>query len=232
MAKSIVTKETMQLAHQLMKLNLVRSMVQSASMLLTADHGNLKEILSFALRQKSQIYDVYDEFDAFKQFYVKTNNPKNNINFVREMLQTDKSSGGVSIMKGSSLNSPDRMHTLMATDPVLKQESIDRLSSYQRQLVVSMYKFYKQSATNERVDQDAFLNSFIAAAIPPAKLSVRERRIGQRVGSQGEQLGSQGDLTNRTDGDDVQIDEIKANNPPQDAELCKSILTGERPIDI
>ena len=99
-------------------------------MLLTADHSNLKEILSFALRQKSQIFDIYDEFEAFKQFYTKASNPKSNLNFVKEMLQTDKSSAGVSVMKGSSLNSPDRMHTLMATDGVLKQESIDRLSSY------------------------------------------------------------------------------------------------------
>ena len=59
------------MSHNLMQLHFLRGMVQSALMLLVADHVHLKEILSFALRQKFQICNLYDEFDAFKQFYSK-----------------------------------------------------------------------------------------------------------------------------------------------------------------
>ena len=73
---SIITKDVMQTAHILLYLCLLRKMTISALILLAADDGLIKEILSFALRPRPQIYDMYDNFDAFKQFLYKGESSK------------------------------------------------------------------------------------------------------------------------------------------------------------
>ena len=73
---SIITKDVMQTAHILLYLCLLRKMTISALILLAADDSLIKEILSFALRPRPQIYDMYDNFDAFKQFLYKGESSK------------------------------------------------------------------------------------------------------------------------------------------------------------
>ena len=54
----------------------MKSVTQSALILLAADDGLIKEILSFALRSRPQIYEMYDNFDAFKHFFSKIESKK------------------------------------------------------------------------------------------------------------------------------------------------------------